>query len=244
MKGRSDTFLYYAIRFINILLFLLVLLIPLISYLWYTDFNPNREFYKNSVYRQKIELDGVGFFEMQGPQNQWLVRVYNVSEINSVGVDDEVIRLSPLHRQSVSASFDVDNKTVEIRAQSDIVHRLFNKILLYSITGIFILMLFIFFLRRILVAARLGMPFSASAISSFRWMALIVFIYCFIPKSDAEVVMGFVRNNFEFGHIRTVFNNRGINVNALLIIGSMTLLCLAEIFRNGLKLKEEQEFTI
>ncbi len=91
-------------------------------------------------------------------------------------------------------------------------------------------------LRRIVTTARAGDPFMASNVNRIRALALLAFTYFLLIVARSSVAVA-IQADLNVG-------NPTATLSLMPVVLAVVLLALSEIWRRGVELREEQQFTV
>lgn len=118
---------------------------------------------------------------------------------------------------------------------------LFAVVWTYVAAAMALTLVFLHHLRRIFQRVRGGAPFDATNALRLRWLGVLVLALA-VLRGVAESVTAFaVRSGVTSERVEVPL---GLSIDALVILIGLVLLALAEIFRRGAELEEEQTLTV
>lgn len=104
-----------------------------------------------------------------------------------------------------------------------------------------LIMLFLHQLRRIFQRVRAGAPFDAANARRLRWLGLLLIAVAVVNGVAEQVASGAVRVGMASGAITV---QRGLHLDLSAILVALVLVALAEIFRRGAELEDEQSLVV
>lgn len=118
---------------------------------------------------------------------------------------------------------------------------LFGVLWAYSAAGIAIMLMFLHHLRRIFQRVESGAPFDATNPLRLRWLGLLALALALLEGLSELVTSLAVRGGLISERLEVPL---GLSVDMSLVIFGLVLLALAEIFRRGAELEEDQSLTV
>lgn len=119
--------------------------------------------------------------------------------------------------------------------------RLFAVLWVYVAGGAALGLLFLHHLRRLFQRVRGGAPFHAANARRLRWLGLLAIALAVLNSVSEWVVAQAVRGGVVSERVEVPL---GLTVDGSAVLFGLVLLALAEIFRRGAALEEEQSLTV
>ncbi len=168
--------------------------------------------------------------------------VFDFAKMNIKGVSDRSSQIEVFNKKT-KEKIEIETSPSSIvlpisKEKESTVH------LLYSIFGIILIFysfLVFYILKRILDSTKKGSPFIANNVRHLRQIALLIFILPLILIMY-EVAIYFIIS-FKYIFINS-FISPSFKFNLGLFIGGILLLFISETFKQGVRIREEQELTI
>ena len=118
---------------------------------------------------------------------------------------------------------------------------LFAVIWTYVAAAAALMLMFLHHLRRIFQRVRAGTPFDATNALRLRWLGLLALALAMVTGVSELVTSLAVRGRLISERVEVPL---GLSVDGSLVFFGLVLLALAEIFRRGAELEEEQSLTV
>jgi len=118
---------------------------------------------------------------------------------------------------------------------------LFALLWAYVAAAAALMLMFLHHLRRVLQRVRDGAPFDATNARRLRWLGFLALAFAVMTGVSEFVTSLAVRRGLISDHVKVPL---GFSVDGSVIFFGLVLLTLAEIFRRGAELEEEQALTL
>ncbi len=118
---------------------------------------------------------------------------------------------------------------------------LFAVLWTYTATAIALALLFLHHLRRLFQRVRGGAPFDAANALRLRWLGLFAIALALLNGVAEFVTSLAVRDGLISDRLKVPY---GVSVDPSLVLFGLVLLMLAEVFRRGADLEEDQSLTV
>jgi hypothetical protein len=118
---------------------------------------------------------------------------------------------------------------------------LFAVLWAYVAAAVALTLMFVHHLRRIFQRVRGGAPFDATNALRLRWLGLLLLALTVLNGVSGSVTALAVRGGLATGHVEVPL---GLSIDGRAVLFGLLLLALAEIFRRGAELEEEQSLTV
>ncbi len=111
----------------------------------------------------------------------------------------------------------------------------------YSAGGIVLTLMFLHHLRRIFERVRSGAPFDVTNGTRLRWLGILALALALLKGVSELVTSMAIRGRLIGERVEVPL---GLSIDGSLVFFGLVLLALAEIFRRGAELEEEQSLTV
>lgn len=141
-----------------------------------------------------------------------------------------------------NARLEVENVRGSLKLPVSIIPWwLFAMLWVYVAAAIALTLTFLHHLRRIFQRVRGGVPFDAANALRLRWLGLLLLAIAVLNGVAESVAALAVRGSLIAEGVKVPL---GISVDGWVLLFALLLLALAEIFRRGAELEEEQSLTV